>query len=43
MQIVSIKGTRHNCETAKRKIEELVELSKKREARVQSMVSKLMC
>ena len=31
MQTVSIKGQQHNCEVAKRKIEEIVEVSSLRE------------
>ena len=42
MQIVSIKGTQHNCEAAKHKIEELVILSREKEAHSQSTVSKQM-
>ena len=42
MQIVSIRGTRHNCEAAKHKIEELVKVSREREAHSQSKVSEQM-
>ena len=42
MQIVTIKGTRWNCEAAKGKIEELVKLSVVRKAHGQSEVYTLM-
>ena len=42
MQIVSIKGTLHSCEAAKQKIEQLVKLSKEREARSRGKVSEQM-
>ena len=38
MKTVSIKGQQHNCEAAKREIEELVELSREREHRDHSEV-----
>ena len=42
MQIVSIKGTLHSCKAAKQKIEQLVKLSREREAHSQGKVSEQM-